>query len=337
MDNTSMARRKKLPPTAYPMYEWALDVTGFPVHINHATHNTVYICPVCQGRMVARLGDIKQHHFAHDRLQACTPENVARIAATHWLVHELDRCITGHQGVILTYPCPLCKQNHTADLLSGVTQAQAAHDFEGSKIDVALLDAAGELKTAICFERPDSDIRQQFRQRNIPVLVINPRRGEFTDLAVLLGGAVILGGVCQTQETATDDGVVTDVNAMRNLLVQAVSQPPHNVHGPLDKHDDLTHVFTLGEKKLWLPPILWERAIGGLHHSITPALQVITQEWPQDDGATIALYYITAKDTYAIAVRRFPPGQPAYARLKNAIFHTPRLTAALIAKSFAEN
>ncbi|MBN1563681.1 MAG: hypothetical protein JXA10_07575, partial [Anaerolineae bacterium] len=80
----------------------------------------------------------------------------------------------------------------------------------------------------------------------------------------------------------------------------------------------------------------WQRAIGGLLHSINPALQVITQEWPQADGATIALYYVTARDTNAIAVRRFPPGQEVYARLDSAAFRTARLTALNIARSFAE-
>jgi hypothetical protein len=102
------------------------------------------------------------------------------------------------------------------------------------------------------------------------------------------------------------------------------------------KVNDLTHVFTLGDQKLWLPPILWQRAIGGLLHTINPALQVITQEWPQEDGSVIALYYVTVRDTHAIAVRRFPPGKPVYARLDSTALRSDRLAAAGVARGFAE-
>jgi hypothetical protein len=120
------------------------------------------------------------------------------------------------------------------------------------------------------------------------------------------------------------------------MLADAAALPPYYFYGPLESTDGLTHILTLGKRALWLPPLLWQRAVGGLLHSINPALQIISQEWPQDDGGTIALYYIHFKDTYAVAVRRFAPGQPVVARLENSGFRTGRATAVDIARGFAE-
>jgi hypothetical protein len=130
--------------------------------------------------------------------------------------------------------------------------------------------------------------------------------------------------------------VVSDEDTLRRLLIEAVAKPPYNVYGPLEASAGLTHVLRLNDKRLWLPPNLWQRAIGGLHHTINPSLQVISQEWSQPDGATVALYYVTSRGRSAVAVRRFPPGTSAYARLDPSAMHSPRLSALAVARSFAE-
>jgi hypothetical protein len=104
-----------------PQYEWALNAIGQPVHISHAERGGAYYCPLCRGRMIARLGDVVQHHFAHESLQVCTPEGVARAAAGRWIALELEERLKARRPLPLTYPCPLCDQPHTVDLLAGVT------------------------------------------------------------------------------------------------------------------------------------------------------------------------------------------------------------------------
>jgi hypothetical protein len=332
-----MARRTQ-PQAHQPQYEWAMSTSQQPVHITQAVRGETYVCPVCGGRMIAKLGDVKRHHFAHESIQICTPERVTRIVARYWLVAELQTCLDVRRSLVVTWPCPLCQQDHSADLLHDISALESNYEHAGLRSDIALLDEQRAVRAVILLDTPSNDALIAYSRQQITVIVVDmsQSRKRLHDLATLLAGARFYGGRCSTQEIATESGIITEPDRLHDLLIEAVAVPPYHLYGPLDQHKGLTHVFLLGSNRLWLPPILWQRAIGGLHHAINPALQIISQEWPQDDGSIIALYYITARDSYAIAVRRFPPGQQAYARLDNAVFRTSRLNAVNIARSFAE-
>ncbi len=321
-----------------PQYEWAMTPDGEPVHITQAVRGKAYVCPVCNGRMVAKLGDVKQHHFAHETLQMCSPERVTQIVAKYWLLKELQTCLDSRYSLIVTWPCPLCQQSHTANLLHDITALKSDHEQDGLRSDVALLDPSGKVRAVVVLDAPSEEALITYTARKITTIAvtISSTRERLHDLATLLARARIYGGLCTTQEIAAQNGIITEPEKLRAELTGSVTDPPHHLYGPLEHYKGLTHVFMLETRRLWLPPILWQRAIGGLHHSINPALQIISQEWPQADGATIALYYVTARDTNAIAVRRFPAGQPVYARLDNAAFRTSRLTAVNVARCFAE-
>jgi predicted RNA-binding Zn-ribbon protein involved in translation (DUF1610 family) len=321
-----------------PQYEWALDATGEPVHVSQALRGDTYVCPLCGDRMIARLGEIKRHHFAHETLKVCTPQGVARAAAGRWIHNRVRDCLNTRQSVTMTWPCPLCEQTHTSDLLQDITDVRQNYRQDEAQSDIALLDERGTVRSVILLARPSADALAAYARQSVAAIVVDVtrRRGRLEDLAALLKGSPIYGGICDTQKAAAKEGIVTDADALRRLLTGAVSTPPYSIYGPLDNVDNLTHVFLLGQRRLWLPPILWQRAIGGLHHTINPALQIVSQEWPQPDGAVIALYYITAQTTHAIAVRRYPPGQPIYARLDASMFRPDRFTAANIARAFAE-
>ena len=335
-----MARRRRhsspVPPPHQPLYLWALDADGQPIHIFEAGRSEAYFCPVCGGKMIAKLGDIKQHHFAHETQQYCEPEAVAQAAASRWIANHVQACLREGRGIMVTWPCPVCHLPHTLDLLKDITQVRQKVTYHDLESDVALLDAQNSVRVALLLSKPSPDTLAAYVREKIMVIVIDAVRGHFSDVAALLAGAQIYGGICLTQQNAARQGVVTDPAELRAALIDSVARPPYQVHGPLETYENLTHVVTLGEKKLWLPPILWQRAVGGLLHTINPALHIISQEWPQPDGSTIALYYVTARATYAIAVRRFLPGQPVYARLDSAAFRSDRLSAASIARSFAE-
>ena len=62
---------------------------------------------------------------------------------------------------------------------------------------------------------------------------------------------------------------------------------------------------------------------------------IISQEWSQDDHSQIALYYITVRDTAAIAIRYFPPNQPVTSDLGNAAFRRANVTALQLAEQLA--
>ncbi len=334
-----MARRRHSPSTPLlhqPLYQWALDAAGEPIHILEAGRSEVYFCPVCGGKMIAKLGDIKQHHFAHETLQFCEPEAVARAAASRWIANHVQTYLQEGRGIMVTWQCPICHQPHTLDLLKDITQVRQKYAYHELEPDVALLDAQDGVHVAVLLSKPSSETLAAYIHEKIMVIVIDAAHGRFSDMAALLAGAQVYGGVCMTLRTAALKGVIAEPADLRAALTDLVARPPYQIHGALENFENLTHVFTLGDKKLWLPPILWQRAVGGLLHTINPALHIISQEWPQPDGSTIALYYVTARGTYAIAVRRFLPGQPVYARLDTSAFRSDRLSAANIARSFAE-
>ncbi len=139
------------------------------------------------------------------------------------------------------------------------------------------------------------------------------------------------------QRAAAEAGYVVEGDALREIILDGVSAPPHRFYGLLEAEDGLTHVLSVGRRKLWLPPVLWQRIVGGVRHKVAPGFSILSQEWERRDGSTVALYYVTVKDAHAVAVRRFPPGEPVTARLGQATLRTPRLSALQVARSLAEN
>jgi hypothetical protein len=162
--------------------------------------------------MVAKLGDIKQHHFAHETLQFCEPADVAGAAASRWLAKRLQDCLDDERGIVVTWSCPLCHQPHTANILQDITQVRqkyAHHDLES---DIALLDAAGEVRvvrTSTAHRRCPAGLRSAC----IMVIVVDGA-GRFSDLAARCRDRVY-GGICTTQKSAALGGIVTDPADLR--------------------------------------------------------------------------------------------------------------------------
>jgi hypothetical protein len=335
-------RRRRQPrstgPLQAPQYEWAFDTAERPLHISQAIRSESYVCPLCGGKMVARLGDVKQHHFAHDSLGLCTPASVTRAVAKRWLVLNLRRCLERRRLITISWPCPICTQTHSANLLDGISAIEQDVEQDDIVSDVALLDAGGHVRAVAAVTPPDPDMLSAYLRRAITVLFVNLEHlhGERLTLEFLLSGATIYGGPCTTQDMFAQEGIITDVQTLRRVLIETANRPPYHYYGPLESHNEVKHILTLGQYKLWLPPLLWQRAVGGMLHSIAPRLQVVSQEWPLENGRVVALYYISLKDTYAIAVRRFESSDAVYARLGSAVFRSPRVTALDIARSFAE-
>jgi hypothetical protein len=105
-------------------YRWALDSTGRPVPIEKARQGETYICPLCRGHMIPRLGKQVQHHFAHEDLTDCTPEAVARAAIRRWIVIQLREALSKHKSVDITWKCAKCGNSHTANLINGVNRGE---------------------------------------------------------------------------------------------------------------------------------------------------------------------------------------------------------------------
>jgi len=335
-----MARRENAPSqidARQPRYEWAFDGQGRPIAIEHAERGQEYLCPLCGGKMIPRLGEIKQYHYAHEEETDCPPVTVAERAAARWIGQRLEHCLSRQQVVWITWPCRLCDMPHTIDLLDGVTRVAEQHTWDKWTSDLALLDADGAPRAVIALGAPEPDALRACAANEITALSVPPThlRSRTFSLPQLLKGAMIHGGICLTQTSITRQGIITDVDGLRDALAAAALRDPFYAYGALETQGNITHILTLREQHLWLPLGQWQRAIGGVLHAISPAVQVITQEWSQPDGATVALYYVTVKDASAVAVRRFGPGEPVHAHLANVSLRSPRTAALEIARGFA--
>src|SRR5215813_14562288 len=74
-------------------YRWALDQTGRPLPISQAQRGQQYVCPLCRSKMIPRLGDQLQHHFAHEDNTGCTPDAVTRAAVRRWITIQLREAV----------------------------------------------------------------------------------------------------------------------------------------------------------------------------------------------------------------------------------------------------
>lgn len=339
-----MARRQHLTSEAdirLPRYEWAFDEQGHPIAIEHAERSRTYICPLCGGKMISRLGEIKQYHYAHEAETDCLPEAVARIAAARWLALRLQDCLAHHLAVYITWPCRLCDLPHSSDLLASVAEIREGHTWQGWTADLTLLDAAQQPRAVIALDLFGPGALRVYAAHAITALSVTPERlrGQPFSLPHLLTGATIYGGACSTQQRLAEQGIAADLPTLRALLTAAALREPYSAYGAVEAQGGATHILTLGGRPLWLPPALWQRAVGGLLHTISPALQVVTQEWPQNDGSIVALYYVTVKgsnrEANAVAVRRFAPGEPVQANLATVPLRVPEVAAIQIAQGFA--
>lgn len=300
-----------------------------------------YICPVCRGYVVAKKGDVNQHHFSHVSLQECTPENVARAVAGLWVAQQLRHYISEGIPAFIEWKAgegePL-----KLDLLRGVSLVAQNKMTSIGPSDVLLMDADEKPKVVISLGingHPKTSLINGWVQNGLAVVLLNPDslRGGHLSLGHLLAQSQILGATWLLDKNQLSEEVITHPSQIRQIVLRTISQPPYRFYAELESHEHLTHILRVGDKKLWVPPDLWLDAIGGSRHKLGPSLDVIIQELIRDDGSQIALFYITARNSTAVAVRIYPPGQIVRIELPNSAFRLGQTTALDLARQFANN
>ncbi|NJL95235.1 MAG: hypothetical protein HC915_16715 [Anaerolineae bacterium] len=321
------------------MYGWALDAQGYPVPIRQAVRDAKYFCPVCRGEMVPKMGDIKQHHFAHLSLVDCSPDNVARLVAGRWLVRALQAALEAGQPVQVTWQTRDTQESHTINLLEGVTTVHEQQAIGEDRVEIALLDAEGNPRVAILTGiqgTPPPEMVQRLTQAQIMVLLLNPvgvRSGQI-NLQELMAQATVWGGWWRLAELTEREAFLTEPEAVREILRGVAIRPPYRFYGALHEEGSLRHVLEVDGRKVWLPQEVWMQTVGGTLNRLSPLLTIIQQEWTEDNQATIALYYVQTKDSSAVAIRYFGPGQPVVSNLTSA-FRLNRLEARDVAEQLA--
>jgi hypothetical protein len=295
-------------------YRWALDPSGYPVPITAAKRGIAYHCPLCEGQMIARLGEQLQHHFGHEDDVGCTPDAVARAALRRWIVIQLRSAVEKHQRLDIEWACSKCGNHHTANLLQDVTQILEGYlRDERYYTDVVTLDAAGNDRMVILIQDnsiPTPEVLNFFIAQDLFTITVpatvTPADADFRSI---LSQGKIVGAACPMLQTATD--IIKDPEAIRKALRDVVAKWPGYFYGSLETVGGLANVLKMGNHYLWLPLDHWRTVIGGTKNPLAPNVQVLMQSWPHPDGGQILLYYAMVRDTAAVGVRRYGPGQVA--------------------------
>lgn len=305
------------------LYGWALDQHNRPVPIAKADRHGVYRCPLCTERMIPKKGVVNQHHFARESLSfcdECTANYIAQLIASTWLVLELGEHMVRHESVPITWN--MNTKSYTADLLQDVQLLVEKRLPDSDLVTVSLQYDVEHVRCVFVLsieKNADPEFIQTFVSNSIACIEIPPepfRSGQMTlkrllELAVVHGGWLLLGDINDPRSP-----LVTAPETIRQILYQSVMLSPYYLVGPLVRMGEFMDVLVFGDRHLWLSPEIWQAAVGGTRNRITSELSINLQEWPQPDGSTILLYYVTLrKDERAIAVRRFAPGEPVQSQL----------------------
>lgn len=330
----------KIPIKHEPMYGWAIRKDGTPVPIAAAVRGERYFCPICKGEVIPKMGEVNQHHFAHLSLIACTPETVARAVAGIWLVNALKQKLAVGEAVNVVWQTGDHAEQHSVNVLKDVSLVAQNYQSPVGKADIALLNAAGKLKTVILLGiegTPDSAKVTEWTRAGVAVILLNPigvRSGQI-ELGNLLANSQVLGGWWLLEKTEMPEGLVMEAEALRDSLKAAVSKPPYAFCAELHSEGGMSHIVELDGKKLWLPPEVWKEVVGGSRNRLQAGIEVMLQDWAQSDDSHIALFYIRVKDKTAIALRRFAAGQPVVIELQNTQFRLSKITAIDLARQLA--
>lgn len=324
---------------AEPMYGWALDKRGRPIPIGAAKRGAQgYFCPICHSSMVAKKGEVKQHHFAHEELTHCSPEAVAVSIGGKWLILELGRAMVLQHPVLVKWQ--ISEKTYSADLLEGVTAIADNLETEHGKADIALVEPDQNIRAVINFEYPTDDMMiNRFVAAGIPVVLppLDGFRSGQLGLEALLEAAEVRGGWQLQQATLSEESdaeLITDADRIRDILRHTVQHPPYHFWAPVELQPGQKHVLRVAEHLLWLPREVWRAAIGGTLNRLGE-MDIFIQEWePEPDGTVIVLFYLILHDTRAVAVRRFP-NKDSVRAMVNSAYRLKKTTAAEVARVLA--
>lgn len=319
-----------------PQFTWALTEQGEAVHISRARPEVAYYCPTCHAAMIPRLGNRKRHHFAHDAAHTCDPKAVTAAAAKYWLARQLPPLAEANPALTATWTCPLCRDTHTTPLLPPTAAIILDSTTAGQAVDLVLQGADHRTHTAISLSPPGPSTLAAFIQAAVAYIYLPAERFHQPpdDVRAALHDGVLFGGQCSNQQAADQQGLITDRDTIRARL-HRLARTSGAFSSPLTASGELTHILDLDADRLWLTPAIWAQVVGGVQHRVAPGLQIRSQEWPEPDGATIALFYVTAGEQTAVAIRRFAPGQMVTARIDSALPTGRHTTAARIAHNLA--
>ena len=101
----------------------ALDVNKNRVHIDNTIARESYFCPCCGGELIRKMGEERQHHFAHRQNTECSDSWAGSYDMSEWHQQWQSCYPVCNQEIQLN----LGKVRHRADVLTGKTIVEFQH------------------------------------------------------------------------------------------------------------------------------------------------------------------------------------------------------------------
>lgn len=133
------------------------------------------ICPSCGKTLIAKKGNILQHHFAHDRETTCSLESILHKLGKTLIYEGVKLSIQAGAGVPLVWKCEVCGDEHRGNLLKKAVGVKLEQSLGPARQDLLLVNGKGTPLTAIevvVSHMPEPQTRQYYRDNHIEVLIV---------------------------------------------------------------------------------------------------------------------------------------------------------------------
>lgn len=155
---------------------WALDSNGMLVNAEKAEKGQQYSCPKCHEHLsLCKKGkgpNARRNHFKHKPGSHCSgpSESDIHILAKEGISNIIRSAIEKHQDIPITWTCPECGMDFSANLLKKAKAVEVEKNLGTSRPDIALLDENGKVIVAIEIvykHEPTDETSKFYNEQNI--------------------------------------------------------------------------------------------------------------------------------------------------------------------------
>ena len=149
-------------------------------------------CPVCDEPLVARKGNVKQHHFAHRPGSECSAETVLHKLGKLFLCERISASIISGDPIRIHWSCQSCPDKHQGNLLKKAVSFKTEFSFGTCRPDITLFNSDGEpvvFIEVVVTHTPDENVLEYARNNN--VYIVQFRLKSAQDLEVIRTSEVL--------------------------------------------------------------------------------------------------------------------------------------------------
>lgn len=138
------------------------------------------VCPVCKDPVVARKGEVVQHHFAHYPGSECTPETVLHQVGKRLLFQRIAAHLEKGRPLPIRWKCTFCGEEHAGNLLKVARRVEMERTLEGCRPDLVLFDVEDgpvAIVEVVVTHSPDENVVNYCEQQGVRLVQFRLHRG----------------------------------------------------------------------------------------------------------------------------------------------------------------